>query len=265
MGMAVQTVKKHLPAAVWLYAPKHNQDLGHWSREIRAASLGRTQIWVQVGTVTEAMEVMKVARPDVLVLQGADAGGHGLRQSASIISLVPETRDALEAAGFYDIPLLAAGGIVDGRGVAAALTLGAAGAVMGTRFLASEEAGIVNGWQKEILRVSDGGISTRRSTLCDRLKGTVGWPEQYDGRTIINRGLLDEESGLAEEENIRLYQEELKSGDEAWGPHGRMVTYAGTGVGLVRVVKPAAEIVEETARDAQKIFSRLLNAKSSRL
>ena len=66
------------------------------------------------------------------MLQGTDAGDHGLSQSASVISLIPETLDVLKANGITNISILAAGGIVEGRGMAGALALGAAGAVMGT-------------------------------------------------------------------------------------------------------------------------------------
>lgn len=257
--------RKHCVAAIWLFAPKQLADFSPWAREIRSVSGGRTQIWIQVGTVSEALEVMRLARPDVIVVQGTDAGGHGLRQAASIISLLPETKDALEAAGYPHVPVLAAGGVVESRGVAAALMLGADGIVMGTRFLAAKEAGIAKGWQNEIIRVKDGGTTTKRSTLCDRLKETVGWPEHYDGRTIINKGHLDEETGLSDTENVRLYKNELKRGDEAFGDHGRMVTYAGTGVGLIKKAKSAAEIVNETSSGALRILQRGAGTMSSRL
>jgi len=255
--VAVQIVRKHLPAIIWMYAPKHTSDFGDWARAIRDASDNRTKIWIQVGTVREAMDAMRAARPDVLVLQGADAGGHGLAQGASVISLVPEVYDALREGGMDEVPLVAAGGITDGRGVAAAIALGASGAVMGTRFLAAEEAGIAKGWQKEIIRVTDGGVTTSRSTLCDRIKGTVGWPAQYDGRAITNQGHADARNGMTDEENRRLYQEDVKRGDdEVWGTSGRQVVYAGTGVGLIKDVNPAAEIVMDTAREAARILQR---------
>ncbi|KAI4724310.1 inosine monophosphate dehydrogenase [Aureobasidium sp. EXF-10728] len=257
--------RRYCLAAVWLFAPKKLSDFSAWAQEIRSASGGRTQVWIQVGTVLEALEVMKLARPDVIIVQGTDAGGHGLRQSASIISLLPETKDALDAAGYPHVPVLAAGGIVESRGVAAALTLGAAGVVMGTRFLAANEAGIAKGWQNEIIRVKDGGTTTKRSTLCDRLKETVGWPEHYDGRAIVNKGHSDEEAGMSDAESVRMYKEELKHGDGAWGDHGRMVTYAGTGVGLIKDRKSAAEIVEETSSGALQILQRYAGTASPRL
>lgn len=253
---ALELVKKHTPSAVWLYAPKKTEDLKEWARELRAATGNKIEVWVQVGTVKEAVDVQHLVKPDVLIIQGADAGGHGLAHSASIISLLPEVADALAAGGTPNVPLLAAGGITDARGLAAALALGASGAVMGTRFLAAEEAAIPKGWQKEILRAADGGVSTRRSTLCDRLKQTVGWPSRYDGRAIINKGYEDMDAGMSDEENVRLYKEELKRGDEAWGVHGRMVAYAGTGVGLVTRVMPSNEIVDEVSTGAKDILTK---------
>ena len=238
-----EVIAKHVPAVAWLFAPKAEENYRSWSRKLRAVTNGKTKIWIQVGSVADAMRSHESA--DVLVLQGGDAGGHGLQKSASVISLVPEVLDMLHNAGRSDMPILAAGGIVEARGFAAALALGASGAVMGTRFLAAEESGIPAGWKRELLRTRDGGISTLRSTLSDRLKGTKGWPPQYDGRAIGNKGHVDEESGMSEAENVKLYKEELKQGEDAWGPHGRMIAYAGTGVGLIKRVEPAETIVHE--------------------
>lgn len=251
VDVAVAAIKKHVPAVAWLFAPTQMEDLRDWSQALRTASNGRTHIWIQVGTVQEARQAVELAKPDVLVLQGTDAGGHGLAESASVISLVPETIDALAADGNGHIPILAAGGICDGRGMASALALGAAGVVMGTRFLVAEEAGIAQGWKRELLRASDGGVSTTRSTISDRLKETVGWPSWYDGRAIVNQGHMDEKAEVPDDKQVAMYRQELRKGDESWGPHGRMVTYAGTAVGLVREVKPASSIVQEVLLEAK--------------
>lgn len=206
-------------------------------------------MWVQVGSVAQAVEVAKTTKPDVLVLQGSDAGGHGLARSASVISLVPEVIDAL-AEERLRIPVIAAGGISEGRGVAAALALGASGVALGTRFLACKEATIAKGYQDEVVRVHDGGVSTVRSKLYDALRGIVDWPKAYDGRGVANRSYLDAQSGMPDEQNRELYQEEMRKGDDGWGAEGRMTTYAGTGVGLVTGVKSAEEIIKEISRDA---------------
>jgi nitronate monooxygenase len=243
------------PAAAWLFAARELSDLPSWSEEIRTASNGKTKIWIQVGTVADCLEVAKSCKPDVLVIQGSDAGGHGLAQSSSIISLLPECVDALEREGFGHIPLIATGGIVDGRGTAAALTLGAVGTSMGTRFLASPEAAISQGYQAAVLAASDGGVSTARTTVYDKIRGILGWPSTYNGRGILNQSFWDYIKGMNDDENRQLYDAAAEQGDAGWGNAGRMTTYAGTGVGLIREVKPAAEIVKEVRKDARKALA----------
>jgi nitronate monooxygenase len=220
---------------------------------------GKTKIWVQIGTVAEAIAVAEALSPDVLVVQGSDAGGHGLAQSASIVTLVPEVKDALAKRQIKTdtISLVAAGGIADGRGMAASLALGASGAVMGTRFLASSEAKIARGYQDEVLRASDGGTSSVRSTVYDRVRGILSWPARYDGRGIINKSYIDAVNGMSDEENRALYEEELRKGDLGWGPDARLTTYAGTGVGLVNERLRAAEIIANVIQEAQDIIRRL--------
>jgi nitronate monooxygenase len=253
INQAIPVIKKHRPAAVWFFAPHQPSDLLPWAKETRTATDGETKIWVQVGTVAEAMEVAKTTKPDVIVLQGSDAGGHGLQQRAGIISLVPEVSDAFARAGI-EIPLVAAGGISDGRGAAAVLTLGASGVAMGTRFLAAEEATIAKGYQNEVLRVSDGGVSTVKTKLYDTVRSIFDWPPAYDGRGVANRSYWDALHGMSDEENRELYKEAMKQGDDGWGPEGRMTTYAGTSVGLVNKVLPAEEIVKEVQKEALKVL-----------
>lgn len=248
LKLAVAAVQKYPPAAVWFFAPRRLADLLPWAKEIRAVTGGKTKVWVQVGSVAQALEVAKTTKPDVLVLQGSDAGGHGLAHSASVVSLVPEVIDAL-AEERLRIPLIAAGGISEGRGVAAALTLGASGVALGTRFLACKEATIAKGYQDEVVRIRDGGVSTVRTKLYDTLRGIVDWPKAYDGRGAANRSFIDAQSGMSEEENKQLY-EEMQKGDEGWGTQGRMTTYVGTGVGLVTDVQSAEEILKELSTDA---------------
>ncbi|PLB36692.1 nitronate monooxygenase [Aspergillus candidus] len=262
LTQSIAAVEKYKPCAVWLFAPE-DQPAGliPWVERVRAATDGQTQIWVQVGAVCEAVAVAETLRPDVLVVQGADAGGHGLARSASVVTLVPEVVDALDARGLGTVPVLAAGGVVDGRGVAAALALGACGAVMGTRFLASEEANVARGYRDEILRAEDGGVSTVRSTVYDGVRGIHGWPQRYDGRGVINRSYVDAvEGGMSAVENQRLYVSELEKGDAGWGPDGRLTTYAGTGVGLVREALPAGEVVRSVRLGAIDIVKRIATA-----
>ncbi|EXJ79139.1 hypothetical protein A1O3_08640 [Capronia epimyces CBS 606.96] len=255
LHMAVEALKENPVAAAWFFAPKQLSDLIDWAKAIRTISEGKTKIWVQVGTVAEAIEVAKTTKPDVLVVQGSDSGGHGLAQRSSLLTLLPETADALAAEGI-EIPLIAAGGIVDGRGVAAALTLGANGVALGTRFLAAQEAVIAKGYQDEVLRVTDGGTSTTTTTIYDVVRGIHGWPRAYNGRGVVNRTYLDAVHGMSNEENTDRYQEAMKQGDAGWGPEGRLTTYVGAGVGLVRKVMPAGEIVRHVQQEALEILQR---------
>jgi Dioxygenases related to 2-nitropropane dioxygenase len=255
---ALPAFKKYCPCAIWLFAPPHGfQDLVPWATQIRQATSHKTQIWVQVSTVADAVEVAKVVQPDVIVAQGTDAGGHSLARGASIVSLVPEIRDKLHEIWTPTqgrISVLAAGGISDGRGVAAAINLGAQGCVLGTRFLASPESMIANGYQKEILRAADGGVSTTRTKIYDSVRDIHGWPERYDGRGVINQTFVDSCSGLCEGKNRELYRESLNQGDEGYGPEGRLCTYAGTAVGLVKNVMPAGRIVTTMREEANRLL-----------
>ncbi|KAF2086199.1 NPD-domain-containing protein [Saccharata proteae CBS 121410] len=250
---AVAVVKEHQPVAVWLYATKQLSDYGTWANAMRNVS--DAKIWVQTGSVADAVKISEICRPDTLVVQGSDAGGHGLEKGAGVIALLPETADAMSAAGMGDVPLMTAGGIVDGRGVAAALVLGAAGVVMGTRFLASSE--ITNSaYQKVVLAGKDGGQNTTRSKIFDELRsGGNPWPVEYDGRGLVNASVEDFRKGMSLEENRRLFGEAANGRDGGLGEERRRVTvWAGTGVGLVNEVKPAGEIVAEVRSEAVKVI-----------
>lgn len=246
---AVEIVQKYVPAAMWFFSPKKAEDLAEWSQGIRSASQGKTAIWVQVGSVAQAVETMKYAKPDVLVVQGSDAGGHGLEKGAGITSLLPEIDDMLQ----YAVPLVAAGGISDGRGVAAALALGAQGAVLGTRFLASYEAEISKQHQDNILKTNDGGQSTVRSHIFDELQASNLWPPEYDGRGVANQAYKDYKNGAGVKE-IRNSQAGSKDDEQAWNSY--ITNWAGTGVGLVKSMKSAENIVSEVRKEADSAMKR---------
>ncbi|RMY73232.1 hypothetical protein D0864_10264 [Hortaea werneckii] len=240
-------LEKYKPAAVWLFAPNHADQLAQWTKETRRVTNGQSKIWIQVGTAADAIEATKLCQPEVLVVQGSDAGGHGLEKCAGLISLLPEVDDGVTAFakqhGITKPALVAAGGIMDGRGTAAAVALGASGVVLGTRYLASYEANIAKGYQDAVLNAADGGVTTARD-----------WPEWIGGRSVLNESWHDHGRGMSVEENKRLYEEALKKGDEGWGEKGRLTTYAGTGVGLIREVKSAASITEEVREDGARVL-----------
>ncbi|ORY17255.1 hypothetical protein BCR34DRAFT_470951, partial [Clohesyomyces aquaticus] len=243
------------PAVVWLFAATSLDDYKIWAQGIRDVS-PETRIWVQCGSVASALHIAETAQPDVLCLQGADAGGHGFEKGAGIISLVPETRDALSKAGFGDVGVVASGGIVDGRGAAAALALGAQGVVMGTRFLAARETTVHEQYQRAVLEAVDGGQVTTRSKVFDNLKGPSIWPEVYDGRSLVVKSYRDYVEGMDIEEVRRLHNEATKGADSgfATGNEGRAAIWAGTGVGMVAKVEGAKEIVEGTRKEVIQIL-----------
>ncbi|KAL4893618.1 hypothetical protein BDV59DRAFT_193085 [Aspergillus ambiguus] len=251
--IAVAAIGRFRPCAAWLFAPRGGQrDIDTWSQQIRQAS-PETQIWVQIGSVSEAKQLISGAEaPDVVVVQGAEAGGHGrAHDGIGLITLLPEISDTLAR---YGIPLFAAGGISDGRGAAAALCLGASGVVMGTRFLAAKEVRIARGYQDEILRAGDGAVTTTRTTLYNQLRGTHGWPQEYSPRTIINRSFVEHQDGKPFEELKVLHDQALKCGDLGWGPQGRLATYAGASVGLVHDVKGAGNIVQDVREEVLQLL-----------
>lgn len=258
---SIALIRKYKPAAVWFFAPVSIYELREWTKWSREAS-PETKIWVQIGSVKEAVDVVQAVEPDVLIAQGTDAGGHGRAQGAGIVSLIPEVSDVIAAfttkAKVQRPLIVAAGGIVEKRGVAAALVLGASGVVLGTRLLAAKEAKIGKGYQNEILRASDGGQTTVRTKVYDMLRGTTGWANTHNARGIINRSYNDSIAGMDENENRRLYTKEMEKGDEGWGVDGRMTTYAGTAVGLIKEVKKAAEITQEVREGARGLLDEVV-------
>lgn len=259
-------MRKYRPAAAWFYAPYQISDLAEWADKTRQATCRVTKIWIQIGTVAEAVEAVETCRPDVLVVQGIDAGGHGLNHGAGIISLLPEVHDRLTEmfkGREAEMPvLIAGGGVADGRGVAAMVALGAAGVVMGTRYLAASESVITKGYRDEVIRADDGGKHTIRTSVYDTIRGTTDWPKRYGGRGVINRSYEDAVGGMKDHENKRLYVEEEQKGDAGWGPAGRMTTYAGTNVGLVKKGQTAKEITEEVREEALVVLRKMHDAAS---
>ena len=255
---ALEVVKEFKPAVVWLFAAKDIDDYAVWARAMREVS-PKSQVWVQAGSVASALQIAEQTRPDALCLQGIDAGGHGFEKGAGIVSLLPEAADALEGAGYKDLPLLASGGIMDGRGVAAALSLGAVGVVMGTRFLASKEALVHPNVQASILEAKDGGQVTTRSKLFDQLRGPNIWPEAYDGRSLVIKSHKEFVEGVSLEEIQKRHNKALEEKDLGWktGLEGRAAIWAGSGVGLVSGVESATSIVEAVRDDAKKILNRI--------
>ncbi|KAJ5128069.1 hypothetical protein N7448_008848 [Penicillium atrosanguineum] len=259
LGDWMQLFATYKPAVAWLSFAS-TEDLRVWTEAIRYSSPA-TKVWIQLGCVRDALDVAKACHPDAMVLQGSDAGGHGLAKGASIISLIPEVADALEELEIKDIPLIAAGGIVDGRGSAAALALGASGVVMGTRFLAATEARIPNVYRDAILQASDGGEATARSRIFHEIWGPNFWPQKYDGRCLRNK-FYDQHMAGVPINNIRSWLSSVMNSEEEKGEAKELMwqdmgsIWAGTGVGLIKRLGNAGDFVREVREDTGKRLTR---------
>jgi nitronate monooxygenase len=226
------------PAAVFL-------SFGEAAPYVERARNAGVATFVQVQDLAGG-KAAREAGADVIVAQGSEAGGHGAARGT--MTLVPEVVDAVGG----DALVLAAGGIADGRGLAAALMLGADGVLVGTRFWAAEEALVADGFHKAAVEAT--GDATRRSSLPDIARG-LDWPAPYTIRTLRNDWLRrweDVPGGPASDVARAAYAKAMTEGDAAGAP-----AIAGEAVGLIHAVRPAAEIVETMMREARTALGRL--------
>jgi nitronate monooxygenase len=184
------------------------------------------------------------AGADVVVAQGSEAGGHGALRGT--LSFVPEVADWL-AAHAPDTLLLAAGGIADGRGLAAALMLGADGVLMGTRLWASGEALVKEGHRRAILQTDgDGTLRTRIPDIVRELPWPAGFTARIRRNAFTERwhGREDALQAAAAQEGPR-YKQAFDAGDAE-----DTAVWFGEAAGLVHSVEPAGRVVEDTVRQA---------------
>jgi nitronate monooxygenase len=201
----------------------------------------------QVQDVETAVAAKK-AGADFIVAQGTEAGGHGAN-TRSTLPLVPAVIDAVAPT-----PVLAAGGVADGRGVAAALALGAVGAAIGTRFCATKESLTRPAAKERLLRAKSG--DTVRTSLFDEAVG-VEWPASFTGRALRNR-FLEEWNGksaaLKNNEAARAaYRKAQQNGD-----FDTAVVWAGEGVDLISGIPTAGELVGKIGRETEQELRRLV-------
>jgi NAD(P)H-dependent flavin oxidoreductase YrpB (nitropropane dioxygenase family) len=198
---------------------------GPWMDQLKANG---TRVMAVVGAVRHAVQVAG-SGIDIVVAQGHDAGGHN--SPIGTMALIPQVVDA---AG--DIPVLAAGGIADGRGVAAALMLGASGAWLGSAFLASEEAGIHAFQKQALVEASEESTVVSRSLTgkpCRVLRSswTAAWergdlkPLPMPYQSMISDPVMQ---AAVKAERADVYP-----------------GIAGQGIGMIKAVRPAAEIVAD--------------------
>ncbi len=192
----------------------------------------------------QGASLAREAGADLVVAEGTEAGGHG--GARSTLPLVPAVVDAVTP-----IPVVAAGGIADGRGLAAALMLGAQGALIGTRFYAALEALSHESARQRIVASHAG--QTARTTVFDIVRG-YDWPKQFTGRALRNRFMErwhGREQGLTEVlASERLsYQCAAREAD-----FDTAVVWAGEGIDLIKSVEPAGVLVARICAEAEQLL-----------
>ena len=210
----------------------------------------------QVHTVEQARRAAELG-VDAIIAQGAEAGGQGMALGVGAMALIPQVVDAV-----VPIPVLAAGGVADGRGLAAALVLGAQGANVGTRFLASEEASADDKWKQAILHTESEEVvrfevfneilpsrSDRAYETVPRVMRTV-FVEEWQGRP---------EAARRESERLRA---ELMSAIKERRPH-EFLPFTGQTAGIIRDILPAAEIVRKMVAEAEQALERAATLRGS--
>jgi len=201
------------------------------------------KLFVQVQTLRQAITAAR-AGADVIISQGGEAGGHA--GAIGTFALLPAVVDAVAP-----IPVVAAGGIADGRGLAAALLLGAQGAWMGTRFVASHEWGGPSWEQEAVLAAeSDDTVQTRLYDLIGERPFPAGIPDRMLRNAFIERWNSRESEIPAHREALRA---EVEAG-QARADLSVVGVSAGVSAGLVASVQPAGEIVRDIVREAENLL-----------
>ena len=223
---------------------------------VARAKAGGATVLHTVGTAAEARHAV-ASGVDVIIAQGWEAGGH-VRGTVATMALVPAVVDAVGP-----VPVFAAGGIADGRGLAAALALGASGAWIGTRFLASNEVPIHPHYRERVFQ------ATEDDTVYLEELFDIGWPKAPH-RVLRNSTVAAWEAAGSPATGKRPGEGDVVATSKSRGPIVRyrpappaadaegdidaMALYAGQSVALVHKRQPAAEIVREIVGEAQAIL-----------
>jgi len=240
-------VLAHAPKAVFLSF----DDPEPISEKIKAAG---ALLICQVQRLKDAKHAVACGA-DILVAQGSEAGGHGIGgggESRGTFTLVPEIADWL-ANDAAHVLLCAAGGIADGRGLAASLMLGADGAVVGSRFWASEES-LANPNLLNAAIQADGDATIRTSVV--DVARNLDWPERYSARVLHNDFSRQWHDDL---EALRAAGPgEAEKWTKAWAEGDTSIanTFVGEVTGLIRDIRPAGQILTEMVAEAAQLIRR---------
>jgi nitronate monooxygenase/enoyl-[acyl-carrier protein] reductase II len=201
----------------------------------------------QVTTVQQAYQAAECG-VDIIIAQGAEAGGFG--GTISGLVLLPQVVDAVSP-----IPVVAAGGIADGRGLAAALVIGAQGVNIGTRFLASTEAPINNNWKQAIL-----SAESQDAVKVELWNDIFPLNEQayYTVPRTLSSPFIKKWQNRPETVKIEAMQlqNEITSAIQL-GKLGELFPFTGQSTGQIKEVLPAAEIVVRMVNEAEAALKRL--------
>lgn len=253
-------LQRHRPQYVQFFAPAIVTGRDSKQTNITVAQSYGAQVLVQVGSIAEAKEALG-AGVDAIIAQGSEAGGHGLRRHLSNGTFSLAARIA-QLARDHDggIPVLAAGGMVDGHSLAAALALGCDGIVLGTRLWASREA-LGRMEHKELLTTKEADDCTR-TTVVDQIQNSYSstpWPYPYDSVGVLKNTLVDiwdgrtrEELEAAIETVAAQYRQAQKDGDVELGH-----VYAGEGVGGITSIDGTYDIIQQINIEAKEIVNSL--------
>jgi nitronate monooxygenase len=202
----------------------------------------------QIQTMAMARAAIELGA-DIIVAQGAEGGGHGSQRAT--LPLVPAVVDEAKRLG-RDVLVVAAGGIADGRGLAAALMLGADGVLIGTRFHVSEESLASPAAKARIVGAS--GDATVRTHVFDIARGAP-WPSEFTGRGLANGFAKTWHGRDAALRNDEAAREQYNRAFDA-GDFDTAVVWAGEGIDLIDKIEPAAAIVEQIAAEAEAALER---------
>lgn len=215
---------------------------GPWMERLKANG---TKVLCVVGTVRHALQVVPVGI-DAVVAQGHDGGGHN--SPIGTLALIPQVVDAVGD----KVPVIGAGGISDGRGIAAAMMLGASGVWVGSAFLASVEAGIFDGQKQAIVESNEEGTTVSRSVTGKparmiKSKWTKLWEESdNEPLTMPFQGQISRPALTAA--NLAGRSQDVNPG------------FAGQGIGMIKSVRPAAEIMADLIAGTDRVLAERFQA-----
>lgn len=247
-------IEERIPVVVFFW----NLPPAEWIDRLHDAG---SKVWMTVKSVQHARE-SAAAGADVLIAQGSEAGGHN-KSALGLTSLVPAVVDAVAP-----LPVIAGGGIVDGRSAAAALSLGAEGVCVGTRLVASLEAYAHPEYKKRIVGASSDDIM--RTSIFGpewpdqpmkviRNRVTRSWAGRDSSTPAPGEGSIGTTLLLGQKYPMPKFSAVLPTPDTQ-GDFEEMCLAAGEGAGLVREIKPAGEIVRDVMDEAAEIIQGRLSS-----